>query len=441
MTQIASSPRSGLTKEQTRSTLEAFYVNAGVRAVFDVFCTPTSLLFTTFALALGIGRDNMGVVSSLLYAACALQLVAISLNRYVRDKKQFVLGLMVVEPAIMILAVLTLPFLPQGWRLPMVAMAAFVSAGTLHLSRPVMDDWVAASIPPPLRGRYVGRRTQAISVVTMVATLAAGFLAEKLSDPMHLSVLGLALALAVGAVFGMLSAIPLRSAMLPRVTQNAQADWSDLPDTFRYAPFRRFVIGILITAAPFAFSLHYYQVFAIDVLQLDKRVLAAINIGYVIIRIAVLPLIGRRLVRWGPRLTLRLSAFCYVAFFACYALTALGGVWFIALGWVIAAVGDSFWNIAQSAGMYASVPQTRSRPAYFAVCNLLIFGMYAVGGWIAVPLIHVLRDIEFSIGPYVFGQYHIYYLGCALLMVPCTLGPSLLMSQQETRDHMAREAA
>lgn len=431
MTQSASSHRSGLTKHQTRSTLEAFYFSAGVRAVFDVFCVPTSLLFTTFALALGVNRDNMGVVSSLLYAACVLQIAAIGLNSRISNKKQFVLGLMGIEPVFMIAAVLALPFLPQGWRLPVVAMAAFVSAGTLHLSRPVLDDWVAASIPAPLRGRYVGRRTQAISAVTMVATLVAGFLAE------HLSVYGLAIALAAGATFGIFAILPMRTASLPRVTENAQADWSDLPGTFRYKPFRRFVFGILITAAPFAFSLHYYQVFSIDVLKLDKQILAAISIGYVMIRVAVLPLVGRRLVRWGPRLTLRLSAVCYVGFFTCYPLTALGGGWFIAMAWAIAALGDSLWAIAQTAGMYACIPQSRSRPAYFAVCNLLIFGMYAVGGWIAVPVIHALRDVEFSIGPYVFGQYHIYYMGCAIMMLPCVLGPSLIMTQREMREYVA----
>lgn len=438
---VSTTPRSGLTKHQTRSTLEAFYLNAGVRAVFDVICTPTGLMMTTFALALGIPGERLGIISSVVYAACVLQLVAIGLNRRVRDKKKFVLALMLIEPLILIGAVVALPYLPPEMRLIGLAWAAFVSVGTLHMSRPVLDDWMAASIPAPLRGRYVGSRTQALSAVTMVVTMGVGFTAEALSPKDAPYLMGLALVLAAGGVFGFLAAIPLRAAALPQATEQAQADWSDLPGVFRHRPFRRFLIGILITAAPFAFSLHYYQVFAIDVLQMDKRYIAYISVTYMTVKIAVLPLIGRRLVRWGPRRTLRCSAYCYVFFFLCYPLTAMGGGWLVAAAWVIAALGDSFWAVAQSSGIYACVPQSRDRPAYFAVFNLLVLGMYALGGWASVYVIEAMRGMSVNIGPYVLGQYHLYYLGCAAAMVPCLIGPGFLMGRREMREYDDRAKA
>ncbi|MCE9590026.1 MAG: MFS transporter [Planctomycetes bacterium] len=434
-------PRSGLTKHQTRSALGAFYVNASLRAVYDVICAPTSLAFTTFALALGVPGDRMGIFSSLLYAASILQVLAIALNKSVRDKKSFVLALMLAESVIMIAAVLLLPFLPQGYHLPVLAVAAFLSAGSLHLSKPVLDDWVASTVPAPLRGRFLGRKTQLLSTVSMFTTLTVGFIAEALSRPGHTSVIGLGAVLAVGGVFGFLASIPMRSAMIPQTAAEAQADWSDMPGVFRHRPFRRFLVGIVIAALPFIFSIHYYQVYYIEVLHLDKRVIAYISVMAVVIRIILVPLIGRRLVRWGPRRTLRMATVMYVVFFALFTSTAVGGWWLMIPAWVFGAVGDALWVVAQASGVYAAVPHNNRRPAYFAVFNLVALGIYAVGGWLAVLIIEALKDVRLNLGAFELGQYPIFYLGCTLLMIPCVLGPSLMMGRREMRAYNAAEAA
>ena len=57
-------------------------------------------------------------------------------------------------------------------------VAVFVSAAALNLTRPLFESWVASSVPMAIRGRYLGRRVQAIQLFAIGATPVAGFAAE-----------------------------------------------------------------------------------------------------------------------------------------------------------------------------------------------------------------------------------------------------------------------
>src|SRR5690242_12182778 len=108
--------RTGLTKAQTRDTLGSLNVSMGLRAVYDQTTGASTLLFTAFALSLGVPGERMGVLASISTLACVLQVAGVMLTRHVSDKKGFVLTLSAVEPAIMVGAVLALPLLPQHMR-------------------------------------------------------------------------------------------------------------------------------------------------------------------------------------------------------------------------------------------------------------------------------------------------------------------------------------
>jgi MFS family permease len=420
--------RSGLSKGQTRDTLESFNWNQGLRSVFDTTCGGSTFVFVAFALALGIASEHIAVFSTAISAACILQIVSIAFNRRVRDKKKFVLWLAVTEPLVMILAVLVVPFLPQGMRLYALAVAAFAAAGTAHLTRPVFDEWVASTIPAALRGRYFGRKLMLLSIVSAVTTLVLGYFGDMVVPG---DAVGFAIILAVGGVFGFLAVLPLRQASLPILSARAAVDWSDLPGVFRHRPFRRFLVGSFIITLPFYFGLPFYQVFHLEVLKLSTRTIAYISVIYVIVKVAMLPLIGRRLVRWGPERVLLVASTTYSIFFFCYPLAAAAGGWSIAFAWCLAGACDGAWGIAWNSAMYASVPNTLSRPAYFAVVNLFTLGAYAVGAVVAMKILEAMRDWHVHLGPFALGQYHLFFAGCGALMLLCSLAAFMFISRPQ----------
>lgn len=420
--------RSGLTKEQTRDTLESFHWNVWLRAIFDATSGGTTFMFVAFALALGIAKERIAVITVMVNSACILQIVSIGLTRRVRDKKRFVMSLALTEPVVMILAVLCVRFLPQEIRLMALAAAAFAGAGALHLTRPVVDEWIASSIPAGLRGRYLGRRSQLMSISTVVATLALGYIGEQI-DPKNAA--GFAMVVAAGGVFGFLAVLPLRHASLPMLSAQSAVDWADLPQVLHHKPYRRFLAASLLLTCPFFFSVPFYQVFNLEVLHLSKRAIAYQLVLYVVTKVAVVPLIGRRLIRWRPMRVLMGAAVVYAAFFFCYPAAAACGSWAISLAWILAGAGDGAWGVAWSSAMYAVVPKTRSRPAYFAVTNLFLLGGQALGALVAMVILERIKDCELEIGPYVLGQFHLFYLGCGLLMIPCAFAARMFVGRRE----------
>src|SRR5205085_7506688 len=130
-----------------RATLGLFNWNLALRAVFDATCAGTTIIFVSYALELGVPAERMGFVTCAVSAACILQMLSISVSRRVRNKKRLVVSLALIEPLLMIGAVLIVPFLPPMLRLYVLSSAAFVAAAALHLSRPLTDEWVASAIP------------------------------------------------------------------------------------------------------------------------------------------------------------------------------------------------------------------------------------------------------------------------------------------------------
>ncbi|MCX5658381.1 MAG: hypothetical protein NTW19_01500, partial [Planctomycetota bacterium] len=201
--------RSGLTKAQTRRTLNSFILANASRAIFECISVGATITFSAFVLSLGVPKEKMGVFASCLAAACVLQVVSVELTRWIRDKKRFIITLAFAEPAILIAAVLLVPLAAPEHRLIVLAVASFVAAGALHLTLPVSEEWVATAVPSALRGRFIGRRMQWVNVVMATAMLSAAVLADGLAG---LGSWGLAGILAVGGVFGLLAVVALRKA-------------------------------------------------------------------------------------------------------------------------------------------------------------------------------------------------------------------------------------
>ena len=417
-----------LAPAQTRASLESFNWNAALRSVYDTVCGGTTIVFVGFALSLGLAKERMGLVTTVISCACVLQLLGLMLANTVRDKKRYVITLALVEPAVLIAVVLLVPWLPPGLRLWALAAAVFVAAGSLHLTRPFSDNWVASVIPAGIRGRYLGRRFQAVSVFVIVATLAAGYAMERVGKE---NTVGLGVLLAAGGVFGILSVLALRPAHMPELVSSTRVTWRDLYGVFRVKGFRRYMMALAIYNFPFLFAVPYYQVFNLRILEMRASTIAYMTVGYFIMRIIATPFCGRFIDAVGERRAALICGPMYALFFLAFPLCSVDRVWPLMAAWAFVGLADAVYVIALTSALYKVVPEVPSRPAFFAVSNLFTLGAYGVGAFVAVPLLERLKHVPVrTVGPMLFDQFRFFYAGCGVVMFAAAFGALFLTGRE-----------
>lgn len=401
----------------TRESLAWFNWNISLRGVFETICGGTTLVFTAFALVIGVPPDAMGVFSAVISFACIVQVLGLPVATYVRQRRKFILAVALVEPLLLITAVLLTPLLPAALRPYSLGLAVFLAAACLHLTRPFSDDWLATTIPSGLRGRYIGQRIRLSSVAIIASTLVVGAGVEILGKD---NGRGLAALLITGALFGIAAALMLARATRPIAQEPAPFSVADLRDVLRTREFVRLTLGTLIYMMPFYFACAYYQVFNLRIVEMRPWLIASMGVGYLIVKLLLTPALGRLCDRVGPRRLILLGTPIYIAFFLCFPFAEPGRAWPIMAGWAFVAIADGIYGVAAPAALYGTVPAQGSRPAYFAVYNLIGLSAFAVGGLLAVPLLGWLREINVTWGPAHLGGYHLFYALCGLVMIPCS---------------------
>jgi MFS family permease len=420
---------SGLTKQETRDSLRSFNIHALCRNAFETICGGTTFIFVAFALALGLPKERMGLITTAVSSACVAQMVGLAALGRVRDKKRVVLFLAAAEPAIMILAVLLVPFLPPGMRIAALMAAALTAAASVHLTRPVMEEWLASTIPANLRSRYLGRRFILVGVVVIAATLLAGQSAEWFG-PGNIHVLSLILA--AGGCFGILAVIPLSRITLPAISNASRVDWADIRQVVRHREFLRYQTAIVVYNLPFFLAVPYYQVFNLRVLGLSEGTVGTVWAGYFLVKTVMYSLAARLNLVFGARALMIATGPLYALFFLCLALSTPDRIWPVFVGWALAGPADALFILAQTASLYDAIPHTPSRPAYFAAFNLSQLGLYAVGALVGMKILEGLRGVECLLGPIALEQFQTFFLGCGIAMLICALSPLLLSRAKPT---------
>ena len=415
----------------TRATLRAFNWSLAIRGFFETICGNLNYVFTAYALALGVTKESMGVFVSMLSFASVVQILgAVAMNR-VRDRKRLVIGLGLAEAAATVCMACMVPFVPAGARAFAFAAIIFCKAACAQLAAPVKEDWLASSVPGGLRGRYLGKRFQIYSACTLAAYVATGLIGDLIDGmPEGSRLAGLAALLTVGGLLGAASVIPLARAHMSDAVTAARLRLGSLPLMLRDRRFLLYIAGVAIVNLPFYFVIPYYQAFNIEVLKLPKTVITAMLIASGAMRLILSPAWGRYLDCHGPRRTLLIVAILYVAFFFVYLSSAAMGVVAVFAAWIIGGIGDAAYLIAAPAALYAILPKAESRQAYFVFNNQIGTLFSGVGALVAVPILTALSGLSLRVGPYSLGQFHLLFLGCGLLMIPCVLGSLLFAGKQ-----------
>jgi len=422
--------RPRLPVHQIRQSLASFNWSAAYRTIYDTVCGGATLIMVSFALALGIEKEQVAWITTAVSFACLLQMLGPTLASVAADRKAFVLRLGYAEPLLMMAAVLALPWLPPPARIPLLAAAVFMAAASIQLTRPITEDWVATVLPAGLRGRYLGRRLQFVSVFGIGATLASGFLAQavgKSNSP------GFAAILVGGGVFGLLSVGVLRRATMPAAMSSARFSLAGLRQVLSARPFRRLMFGVAIYNLPFFFACPYYQVFYLRILHMQETWIAWMMVGYAVVKVLASAALGRWVDRAGAR---RAALFCgplYATFFASFLFATPECPWPVMIAWALVGLGDAAWNVAYTASVYAAIPHGPGRPMFFAAASLLMVGAFGVGALLAMPLLRALEPLRLTLAGQPLTHFHLFYALCAAAMFLASFAGFFFPTQRRVR--------
>jgi MFS family permease len=217
------------------------------------------------------------------------------------------------------------------------------------------------------------------------------------------------------------AALPLRRGVLPSVTARASVTWDEIKSVPRNRAFRRYLLVISLISLPFYLASPFYQVVHLEILHFRPSTIAYMTVGYYIVKSLMSRYCATLVSRLGADFMLSTTGFIYTMFFAGYVLAGPGHSWPVFAGWILLGVADAVFNIAQGTALFAVVPHTPARSAYFAVFNLILLAFYGVGGLVAMPILEYFEDKPLHVGAWSLNNFQCLFAIAVVLMIIGTI--------------------
>jgi len=384
----------------------------------------------------------LGLLQATMHVAVAFMILgAILIERTGLTKYQFLVFGTIHRVLWLLVAAVPL-VVPVPSNLAMLIILALILASWCAeaVCRPAWFTWMGALIPPRIRGRYWGRRTQFITITQTIAGLGLGYLVSQLqsgvtnpsaADHPHL-LHGLMILLAIGSILGIVDILMFRripEVLAPTTTFDRSAHtpgrrtiwimlhWI-LVQPLRDSEFRRFVLcDMLMTFAMGCTGMYVLRTMRLS-LGLD-----AFDIGLLFFLVSPVTTVmvarpfGRALDRLGPRKVMTVAAFATVLGILpfMFAWPGMPRLWLWALLVFTFICGSAAWGafMMGRANVQLRFADREGASRYVTAFNFYISVGGMAGGLLAALLTWVLafmRPHPIRLGPIVWNNWHMVFL-------------------------------
>lgn len=400
---------------QTRLGLRLFLIHGALHGAWYAVGMPANAIIAGFALrVLGMTREDAGLIGAFLYSAAVFQFLSFAVTNRVRDRKRFLIVVGAGE-MLFLAGVLLTPLALRASR--PAAHAAFfaclfLSGTCLHLAQPLLNSWLAALIPARMRGRYLGARQL---LITGLHTLVA-WLALRLLDCWE-SWAGFALVIGACCTAGVVGFALLRSAPMPRVSQESTFHVADVRGVLAYSPFRRYLAFIVLLFAGFSLACSYYTPFFLEEVGLTFKQVSWYFLAHNLLMLATLRPGGRLVDRIGARPVLLVMVAIYAAFFLAFPWFSRERYATILAAWALVGVADALYWVAVTSTLYNSLPSGPKRTGYLAIAQGVVMVSMGVGPWIVRVYLGLARDLHVTLFGLELERFRLMFAFCGLLFV------------------------
>jgi MFS family permease len=414
--------RSFFSPEEIRRGLGLSILASAIGIVFYSQVTVGSLLFTGFALALGVSIPMMSVLTCTMPLASFAEIIGSWVVRRTGHRREvFMWGQIICR--VMWIPVVLIPFVISD-RHPDLRIATLfallVTASVIGIAGGnAWNSWMGDLVPKAVLGRFWGIR----QMLTVPSGLVAGILVGLYLDH-HLGFGGYVAVVAVLLVFGIVDVLLFRWVPHPPV-QTGRADHPlldliQLP--LRDPRYRRIITFIACWTFASGLMGSYGMVFIKDSAYAGMSFTkgnVCIAIGG-LFQMTAAYLFGRLADRWSAKKVLLISLLTSVTPPFYYLFADSQTTWPVFAAWCVGSVawgGIFVVSVQMTFGAAPAKDRSVFLACYAAVMGIVTAAAFLAGGGI----VKLLSGVEISAGPWVWRDLHILFVIVGLLRLACII--------------------
>lgn len=297
------------------------------------------------------------------------------------------------------LPIIALAFIPGETSVALLIAAVVLYYIGGQFAAPPWSSLISDLVPERRRGRFFGRRTQLMSVMTFASLSAAG-LALEFFEQRALAHWGFAAIFAV-ALAGRLYSLAQLMRMhepLARLAPLTLPPLGGLLDRMRGSDFTRFALFVGFMNLTVAIASPFFALYMLRDLRFSYFEFTAVNAFYVLMQFAALNLWGRLSDVFGNLRVVQITSIVFPALPVLWVL--FPNFWAILVIQVISGLAWAGFSLAVGNFLYDVVPPEK-RAAYSAVhqtlSNTAVFGGALIGGVLATHAPHELQLVGYTV--------------------------------------------
>ena len=282
-------PNKKISKQALRTSLHASTLDGVLAVVFSA--TTSGVLLTNFLLKLGATPVEIGLLSSIPMLVNVLQPLGAYFADRLSSRHSYCLWIFGTSRMLWLVLLLGIGWAKSNntephqlvlWTLGMILATSILGA----LGSSAWFSWMAALVPPRLRGRYFGLRNSAASLTNLLIVPILGFLLSAWScDPTYSYSVVLLLGILAGIVslafqFLMVDVNPqlpqfaaiYRSKLIGVSSLETEKNAEEKPDSvFKNTNFLKFLLYLGLWMFAINLSAPFFSLYMLDNLALDLR--------------------------------------------------------------------------------------------------------------------------------------------------------------------------
>ena len=349
--------------------------------------------FQAFAIFLKASTAQITLLTALpSMLGSVAQLVSAWVSGYAIRRKTLIFAGVLLQSAAW-LPIIALAFIPGETSVALLIAAVVLYYIGGQFAAPPWSSLISDLVPERRRGRFFGRRTRLMSVMTFASLSAAG-LALEFFEQRALAHWGFAAIFAV-ALAGRLYSLAQLMRMhepLARLAPLTLPPLGGLLDRMRGSDFARFALFVGFMNLTVAIASPFFALYMLRDLRFSYIEFTAVNAFYVLMQFAALNLWGRLSDVFGNLRVVQITSIVFPALPVLWVL--FPNFWAILVLQFIAGVAWAGFSLAAGNFLYDVVPPEK-RAAYSAVhqalSNTAIFGGALIGGLLATHAPHELQ--------------------------------------------------
>jgi MFS family permease len=387
----------------------------GIWATLHMVLT-TGAFLTGFALMLGANDLHLAIIAAIPMLAQVFQLPGAYLVERSGHRKR-ITGVGSVLGRTCWLPMALIPWLGARHGLVLFMALYAISSLLMSASGPAWVAWMSDLVPKRIRGRYFGTRNRILGIVTIAASLSAGFFLDAARDR-GLEAAGYMVLQLVAVSGGLLAFLMILRQPEPGYAPEPLPSPAEyLLRPLKHQGFRPVLIFFLYWLLAVGVSAPYFTAHLIKNMQWSFGLIATAGITTSALSIVCHPIWGRMVDRYGHRPVLILTSLGILHLPLYYAFCPYTWHWPVYGNAVLAGVFWSGFNLALF-NLLMSASPSQGRPGYVALfaalSGLVNFASSMLGGLLA----HRLTEWQGLVFGVPFSNYQLLFLLSASLRVP-----------------------